>query len=51
MLPSEAVIVAEPFLLAFARPFDPPALLIFTTARVDELQVTEVVKFWALESL
>ena len=51
MLPSVAVIVTVPFLLAFAKPFDPPALLILTTARVDELQVTEVVKFWALESL
>ena len=51
MLPSVAVIVAVPFLLAFAKPFDPPALLILTTEGVDELQVTEAVKFWALESL
>src|SRR6266571_560461 len=43
MLPSVAVIVAVPFLLAFAKPFDPPALLILTTEGVDELQVTEVV--------
>src|SRR5438046_682005 len=51
MLPSVAVIVAVPFLLAFAKPFDPPALLILTTEGVDELQVTEVVRFWVLESL
>src|SRR6266513_3150002 len=51
MLPSVAVIVAVPFLLAFAKPFDPPALLILTTARVDETPTTEVVKFWVLESL
>jgi hypothetical protein len=50
-MPSVAVIVALPVLLAFAKPFDPPALLILTTEVLDELQVTEVVKFWVLKSL
>src|SRR5205809_957350 len=51
MLPSVAVIVTVPFLLAFAKPFDPPALLILTTEGVDELQVTWVVRSWIVESL
>src|SRR6266705_2322314 len=51
MLPSVAVIVAVPFLLAFAKPFDPPALLIVTTPGLDELQVTWVVRSCIVLSL
>src|SRR5205809_431405 len=51
MLPSVAVIVAVPFLLAFAKPFDPPALLRVTTPGVDELQVTWVVRSCVVVSL
>jgi hypothetical protein len=44
MLPDVAVIIVDPVAMAAADPLEPAALLIVATARVDELQVTAVVK-------
>jgi hypothetical protein len=44
ILPDVALIVVEPPATAVARPLDPPALLI-VAAELDDLQVTEAVRF------
>jgi hypothetical protein len=45
MLPDVALIVAEPAVTDVARPFEPAALLMVATAVLDELQVTDAVRF------
>ena len=45
-LPDTALIVVEPVPAVAARPFEPAALLMVATAVLDELQVTELVRFW-----
>ena len=47
MLPEVALIVVLPCLRAVARPAD----VIVATLVVDELQVTELVRFWVLPSV
>ncbi len=50
MLPNAAVIVDVPAARQDARPFDPAALLIAATVALDELQVTEAVRFCVVPS-
>jgi hypothetical protein len=49
--PEVVVIVVDPVPALEARPLDPLALLTVATAVLEELQVTEVVKFWVDESV
>ena len=49
--PNAAVMSVEPTLTPKATPCDPTALLIVATVVVDEVQVTEVVRFLVLPSL
>lgn len=51
MDPEVAVMVAEPAAIPVAVPCIPAALLIVATAVLDELHVTEVVRFCVLPSL
>jgi hypothetical protein len=44
MLPVAAVMIAEPSAKAIAVPLEPTALLIYATAKLDELQATDVVR-------
>ena len=46
MLPDVAAIVVEPTATEVARPLEPAALLIVATPVLEELQVTEAVRFW-----
>ncbi len=46
MLPDPAVIVVEPAAAGVATPLEPAALLIVATPVLEELQVTDVVRFW-----
>jgi hypothetical protein len=50
MFPDVAVIVVEPAVIDVARPFEPAALLMAATAVLDELQVTDAVRFWVVLS-
>ncbi len=49
-LPDAAVIVEVPAAMQDARPLEPAALLIADTAVLDELQVTEAVRFCVVPS-
>ncbi len=46
MLPDVAVIDVEPAATGVATPLEPAELLIVATPVLEELQVTEVVRFW-----
>ena len=46
IFPDVAVIAVEPAATAVARPLEPAALLIVATPVLEELQVTEAVRFW-----
>jgi len=48
---SDAPIVADPTAEPEAKPFEPCALLMGAVEELDELQVTDVVRFWVLWSL
>jgi len=50
MLPEAAMIVAVPASTDVASPCEPAALLIVATPVLEELQVTELVRFWELPS-
>jgi len=49
--PNVAVMVVCPGSMLVARPFVPAALLIVATAKVFDVQVTVLVRFWVLPSV